>query len=62
MARAGKARDKTWRVELNDCPPVNAVVRVRYIPVGACSWSWVETPQTIEGGRVPDPPSTIQEG
>jgi hypothetical protein len=35
---------------------------VRYIPVGACQWSWGETPQTIEGGTVPDPPSTIKEG
>jgi hypothetical protein len=57
-----KVRDKIWRVELNDCPPAGAVMRVRYIPVGSCAWSWVEIAQTIEGGTVPDPPSTIQEG
>ncbi|MBM4017419.1 MAG: hypothetical protein FJ288_03680 [Planctomycetes bacterium] len=57
-----KVRDKTWRVELNDCPPANAVMRVRYIPVGACEWSWVETPQTIEGGEIVTDVSTIKEG
>jgi len=57
-----KVRDKTWRVELNDCPPAGAVMRVRYIPVGACQWSWVEIAQTIEGGEITTEVSTIKEG
>jgi len=57
-----KVRDKTWRVELNDCPPAGAVMRVRYIPVGACQWSWVEIAQTIEGGEITTDVSTIKEG
>jgi len=57
-----KVRDKTWRVELNDCPPAGAVMRVRYIPVGACAWLWVEVAQTIEGGEITTDVSTIKEG
>jgi hypothetical protein len=57
-----KVRDKTWRVELNDCPPAGAVMRVRYIPVGTCAWSWVEIAQTIEGGEITTDVSTTKEG
>lgn len=51
-----------WSVVLNDCPPAGAVMRVRYIPVGSCKWSWVEIPQTIEGGTLLTTKSTIGQG
>jgi len=57
-----KFRTGAWSVTLNDCPPAGAVMRVRYMLLSECVWSWVEVPQTVEGGTVPDPPSTIQEG
>ncbi len=57
-----KARDKTWSVVLADCPPAGAVMRVRYIPVGQCKWSWVTIPKTIEGGTLLTTKSTLGQG
>ncbi|MCX5675397.1 MAG: hypothetical protein NTX87_10365 [Planctomycetota bacterium] len=43
-------RNKTWSVTLGDCPPTGTTMRLRYIPVSVCAWSWVQIAQTIEGG------------
>jgi hypothetical protein len=37
-------------------------MRVCHIALEACEWPCVGTPQTIDGGLMPDPPSTIKEG
>jgi len=47
-----KVRAKTYSVTLQEAPPAGATVRARYIPVGQCAWSWLATPETVEGGEL----------